>query len=94
MVYFSIRDLQKISSETTSALPGMTAIKSGNRTIGFLTPLERADPERLKAVLAQAEALAVGRDAVADDEALKGFGEVDPTNWSIDAVRALTGEAG
>jgi hypothetical protein len=94
MGYLSIRDLQKISSETISALPGMTAIKSGNRTVGFLTPIKRADPERLKAVLAEAEALAAGRDVAADDEALRAFGDVDPTNWSIEAVRALTGEAG
>jgi hypothetical protein len=93
MGHLSIRDLQKISSETISALPGMTAIKSGNRTVGFLTPLKRVDPERLKAVLAQAEALAAGRDPAADDEALKAFGDVDPTDWSVDAVRALTGES-
>jgi hypothetical protein len=92
MGYLSIRDLQKISSETISALPGMTAIKSGNRTVGFLTPLERADPERLRAVLAEAEAMAAGRDAAADDEALRAFGDVDPTNWTEEAVRAIIGE--
>jgi len=44
--------------------------------------------------LAGAEALARGRDAAAHDAALAPFGEVDPVDWSIDAVRALTSEPG
>lgn len=90
MAHISIRDLQKISSEAIGALPGPTAIKSGNRTVGLLVPLKSADPDRLAAVLARAEALAKGRDPRADDEALAQFGEVDPVDWSIEAVRALT----
>jgi hypothetical protein len=90
MDHLSIRDLQKISGQAISALPGLTAIKSGDRTVGFLTPLKPGDPERLASVLARAEALAVGRDAEKDDDALRTFGEVDPMDWSVSAVRELT----
>lgn len=92
MNHISIRDLQKISSETIGALPGPTAVKSGDRTIGLLIPLKSADPERLAAVLARAEALAKGRDPAADDAALAQFGDVDPVDWSVETVRALTSE--
>lgn len=89
MPHLSIRDLQKISGETIGALPGPTPVKSGDRTVGLLVPLKAADPGRLAAVLKRAEALAKGRDAAADDAALAPFGEVDPVNWSVEAVRAL-----
>jgi hypothetical protein len=92
MNHISIRDLQKISGETIGSLPGPTAIKSGNRTVGLLLPLKAADPDRLAAVLARAEALSKGRDPAADDAALAPFGEVDPVDWSIEAVRALMAE--
>jgi hypothetical protein len=92
MGHLSIRDLQKISGEAISALPGPTAVKSGSRTVGLLIPFKRTDPDELAAILAQAEELARGRDPKADDEALRAFGDVDPTNWSFDAVRALTGK--
>ena len=92
MNHISIRDLQKLSAETIGALPGPTPVKSGDRTVGLLLPLKAADPERLAAVLARAEALAKGRDAKADDAALAPFGEVDPVDWSLDAVRELTAE--
>lgn len=92
MGHLSIRDLQKISGKAISELPGTTAIKSGNRTVALLTPLKRPNIERLKAVLRKADLLAEGRDAKADDEALKAFGEVDPTNWTEEAVRALRAE--
>jgi hypothetical protein len=52
-------------------------------------PLKAAEPDRLAIVLARAEALSKGRDAAADDAALRPFGEVDPVDWSVDAVRAL-----
>ena len=90
----SIRDLQKISGETIGSLPGPTAVKSGDRTVGLLVPLKAADPDRLAAVLARAEALAKGCDPAADDAALASFGDVDPVDWSIEAVRALTARAG
>ncbi len=93
MAHISIRDLQKMSGEKIVSLPGPTAVKSGNRTVGLLFPLKAADPDRLAAVLARAEALAKGRDPAKDDAALKGMG-VDPTDWSVEAVRALTGEQG
>jgi hypothetical protein len=89
MSHISIRDLQKISGETIRALPGPTPVKSGSRTVGLLVPLKAADPDRLAAVLAHAEALAKGRDAAADDAALAPFGEVDLVDWSIEAVRIL-----
>lgn len=88
MAHISIRDLRKISGETIGSLPGPTAVKSGDRTVGLLIPLKAADPERLAAVLARAEALAAGRDRAADDVALAAMG-VDPTDWSVEAVRAL-----
>ena len=92
MNHISIRDLQKMSGETIGALPGPTPVKSGNRTIGLLVPLKAADPDRLATVLAWAEALAQGRDDAADDAALAAFGDVDPTNWSVEAVRKLMAE--
>lgn len=92
MTHLSIRDLQKISGEAIGALPGPTPVKSGERTVGLLIPLKSADPDRLAAVLRRAERLAKGRDAVADDAALAAFGDVDPVNWSVAAVKALTGK--
>jgi hypothetical protein len=92
MNHISIRDLQKLSGETIGALPGPTPVKSGDRTVGLLVPLKTADPDRLAAVLTQAEALAKGRDSAADDAALAPFGEVDPVDWSVEAVRALMAE--
>jgi len=92
MGHISIRDLQKVSGETIGALPGPTPVKSGGRTVGLLVPLKSADPDRLAAVLARAEALAKGRDPAADDAALASFGEVDPVDWSLEAVRTLMAE--
>jgi len=92
MKHISIRDLQKISANAIGALSGPTAVKSGDRTVGLLIPLTAADPDRLAAVLARAEALAKGRDQASDDAALAPFGEVDPVDWSVEAVRALMAE--
>jgi hypothetical protein len=94
MSRISIRDLQTISGETIGALPGAHPVKSGDRTVGLLVPLRAADPDRLAAILARAEALARGRDPSADDAALAPFGEVDPVDWSVEAVRALMAERG
>lgn len=91
MSHISIRDLQKMSGEKIEALPGPTAVKSGNRTVGLLIPLKANDPARMAAVLARAEELARGRDAAADDAALAKMG-VDPTDWSVEAVRKLQSE--
>jgi len=90
MTHISIRDLQKISGEAIGALPGPTPVKSGERTVGLLIPLRAADPDRLVAVLKRAEALAKGRDVAADDATLAAFGDVDPVDWSVAAVKALT----
>jgi hypothetical protein len=90
MAYISIRELQKISGETIGALAGPTAVKSGERTVGLLVPLKASDPARLGRILARAEALAKGRDSTSDDAALAAFGDVDPVDWSVKAVRALT----
>lgn len=87
MTHISIRDLQKMSGETIWALAGPTPVKSGDRTLGLLVPLKAADPDRLAAILARAEALARGRDAAADDAALASFDQVDPVDWSVKAVR-------
>jgi hypothetical protein len=94
MSYISIRDLQKISGETIGALPGPTPVKSGDRTVALLVPLKSADPDRLAAVLARAEALAKGRDSAADDAALAAFGEIDPVDWSVEEVRAIRSDRG
>jgi hypothetical protein len=94
MNHINIRDLQKISGEAIGSLPGPTPVKSGDRTVGLLIPLKRADPDRLAEILAWADELAKGRDAKADDAALAQFGEVDPVDWSIEAVRALKAERG
>ncbi len=91
MSHISIRDLQKMSGETITALPGPTAVKSGDRTVGLLVPLKAADPDRLAAVLARAEALARERDRAVDDAALEAMG-IDPTDWSAEAVRSLMAE--
>ena len=90
MASIGIRELQKISGEAIGALEGPTAIKSGARTVGLLIPLKSADPDRLAAVLARAEELARRHDPVEEDAALAPYGPVDPVDWSIEAVRALT----
>lgn len=92
MTHISIRDLQKMSGEKIEALPGPTAVKSGDRTVGLLIPLKAADPDRLKAILLRAEAAAKGRSPASDDATLAQFDDIDPTNWSIEAVRALQAE--
>ena len=92
MTHISIRDLQKMSGEKIEALPGPTAVKSGDRTVGLLIPLKAADPDRLKAILLRAEAAAKGRGPTSDDATLAQFDDVDPTNWSIEVVRALQAE--
>lgn len=89
MAHISIRDLQKLSGEKIGALPGPTPVKSGERTVAILIPLKPPDPKRMLAALKRAEKLAKGRDPAADDAALAGFGDVDPVNWSRDAVREL-----
>jgi hypothetical protein len=78
-----------MSGETIGALAGPTPVKSGDRTVGLLVPLKAVDPDRLAAILARAEALARGRDVAADNAALASFGEVDPVDWSVKAVREL-----
>ena len=80
---------KKYPARRSAALEGPTAIKSGARTVGLLIPLKTADPDRLAAVLARAEELARSRD-LPDDAALAAYGPVDPVDWSIEAVRALT----
>jgi hypothetical protein len=90
MNHISVHDLQKLSGETIGALPGPTLVKFGDRMVRLLVPLKAADPDRLAVVLAQAEALAKGRDSATDDTALAPFGEVDSVDWSVEAVRALT----
>ncbi len=89
MAHISIRDLQKMSSETIAKLSGPTPVKSGGQTVAILTPIRKPDLERLGAALTLAEELAKGRDAAADDAALAQYGEVDPTNWNEEAIRKL-----
>jgi hypothetical protein len=92
MPHLSIRDLQKISGEAIQALPGPTAVKSGDRTVGLLVPLKKADPERLKSALAKTEALRRERDPKADEAFLAANPDLDPTDWSEEAVQDLMRE--
>lgn len=92
MNHLSIRDLQKISGETIGALEGPTPVKAGDRTIGVLIPLKVGDADKLAAVLKRAEQLAKKRDAKEDEKLLAEFGDVDPVNWSMDAVKKLRAE--
>jgi hypothetical protein len=89
MGHISIRDLQKLSAESIGALPGPTAVKSGNKTVGLLTPMKTADPDRLAKALAKAEALAKERDPKEDEAFFARFGDVDPTDWSVEATKAF-----
>ena len=90
MGHLGIRDLQKISGEAISALPGPTAVRSGGRTVGLLIPFKKANMERLTATLAEIDALAAQRDPAEDDAFLAAQG-IDPTDWSVEAVEALRG---
>lgn len=81
MSHINIRALQKISGATIEALPGPTAIKSGERTIGLLIPLKRPDPRGLASVLDEARRLAEKRSRAEDDAALAAMG-IDPTDWA------------
>ena len=90
MTHISIRDLQKLSSESIGALPGPTPVKSGGRTVAVLIPVKKTDMAKINEALEMAEKLAIGRDPVADDAALAPFGEVDPIDWSDEAnIRAV-----
>jgi antitoxin (DNA-binding transcriptional repressor) of toxin-antitoxin stability system len=92
MGHLSIRDLQKISGEAIEKLPGVTAIKSGGRTIALLTPLRRPDPERLKAWAEKVEAMAKERDYDEDTRFLMESG-ADPTQWTAELIRKVQEEA-
>lgn len=92
MNHIGIRDLQKLSADSITALPGPTPVKSGDRTVAILIPLKPVNMEGLRTVLAQAEELAKGRDHEADDEALRQFGDVDPVNYDEKTVRKLMEE--
>ncbi len=93
MTHISIRDLQKIPGEAIGDLPGPTLVKSGNRTVGLLIPLKAADPDRLAAVLARAEALARRRNPAEDDAALAAMGIDPPTGPSKRRGRSRPGIA-
>lgn len=91
MGHLSIRDLQKISGEAIEKLPGVTAIKSGGRTIALLTPLRKPDPERLKAWAEKVEAMARERDYDEDTRFLIENG-ADPTHWTEELIRQIQDE--
>jgi hypothetical protein len=92
MGHLSIRDLQKISGEAIEKLPGVTAIKSGGRTIALLTPLKKADPNGLKAWAQGVEAMAKARDHDEDTRLLVENG-ADPTHWTAELIRQIQEEA-
>ena len=87
MPYISIRDLQKISGEGITALPGPTPIKSGDKTVGILVPIKPVDLVGLAATLKKAEMLARRRDPTEDEAFLAGFGNVDQVRWTGSEVR-------
>jgi hypothetical protein len=91
MAHISIRDLQKMSSETIAKLAGPTPVKSGDVTVAILTPMSKPDIARLRAVVEKAEALAKTRDRKADDEILIAAG-ADTTDWTIEAVKRFMAE--
>ena len=91
MGHLSIRDLQKISGEAIENLPGVTAIKSGGRTIALLTPLRKPDPEKMRAWVEKVEALAKERDPAEDERFLREIG-ADPTDWSVEATKRFVEE--
>jgi hypothetical protein len=93
MAHLRIRDLRKISGKAIGALSGPTPVKSGERTVGLLIPLKTADLDRLAAVLARAERLARDREAAVDDASLAAFGDVDPVDWSVATVDALSAKS-
>jgi hypothetical protein len=51
----TMRELQKMSAAAIKALPHAVPIKSGDETVGMLTPLKRPDPEQMKRVLRRIE---------------------------------------
>jgi hypothetical protein len=91
MTYISIRELQKMSAEKIERLPGTTPIRSGDRTIGLLTPFKKPNMKRLRATLAAAEELAKTRGPTEDEAALRKMG-VDPTIWTKDEIKKLQAE--
>jgi hypothetical protein len=90
-MYLSIRDLQKISSETIASLKGPTPVKAGDRTIALLIPLKVRDSAKMAAALRRAEELAKERDPEEDRRILAEFGEV-PVDWATE-IRKLKAEA-
>lgn len=91
MSRLSIRDLQKISGEAITRLPGPTPVMSGDRAVGILVPIKPVDRARLKAALDRAVELAKGRDPAEDEAALRAMG-VDTTLWTPEAIRSLRNE--
>lgn len=84
----TIRDLQKISTETIAGLEGGTPVTSGETTVAILTPLKTANLARLRKTLLKAERLAQERDPKAEDALLRKLGiTVDKTDWSFAARR-------
>ncbi len=77
------------SGDATVGAAALGAPAPRARALPLPLPAKRIDREALAAVLARAEAQARGRDPEADDEALRALGDVDPTNWTEEAVRAL-----
>ncbi|HEY3799816.1 MAG TPA: hypothetical protein VGL58_15815 [Caulobacteraceae bacterium] len=93
MGHLSIRDLQKISGEAIQSLPGLTPIRSGDRTVGFLMPVRKANDDRLRAFAEKMEALARERnDPEGDDRILREAG-ADLTDWSLAATEKFMAEA-
>lgn len=57
----TMRDLQKMSAGTISALPHAVPVKSGTATVAVLIPIQKASPELVSRVLAQIDAATAER---------------------------------
>jgi hypothetical protein len=91
MGYLSIRDLQKISERTMSALSGPTPVKSGERTVAILIPLRKPDPKKLAAWAKEVARLRATRDPAEDDKFFADNPDLDPTDYTPELIAKLQG---
>lgn len=66
MSSISMRELQKLSAGAIEALPDVTPVRNGERTVALLVPIRLAPADRVAGVLARNTAI---RDAWTADEA-------------------------
>ena len=89
MAHLGIRDLQRISGEAISQLPGPVAIRSGDRLVGFIFPVRRGDPRLLQEAADEALRHQAMRHPAEDDSIFVANPDLDPHDYTraeIDAV--------